>query len=500
MVEAPTNTPTERYLAGLGRRSFLRLWSYTGVYRDQGIGARHEGAELCDLFVVFDNNVVIFSDKSCEYPDVHDADVAWRRWYKKAIRRSADQVWGAERWLKEHPGRIFMDRACLMPFPVNLPDMASARFHRIVVAHDPSGRRRQGAGGSGSLRLDSSIRGSDHERSASQGGRHFTIGNVGPPRGFVHVLDDVTLDVVMRTFDTAPDFIAYLAAKEALFLSGRIAGALGEEQLVAHYLANVDERGQRTFDVSAGQAARFDRDAWGDLLSSPAYAKKLAADRISYFWDQVIDEVAQHAVDGTLQFTNAPGARAQEEMLRAMAAEPRLSRRILSRSLRDVVLSAERDMPRIRWHGPFGAGPYYVFMAWGPTSWDGGPGSVDEFREYRGQLLTDYCTALAAKAGETSHVIGIATECGESEARSWEVAVVRGRDLSADDRVEALATAERRDWLKNQLKHSNFETDFGGPEKALPPRMGSTLAIASVGRNDPCPCGSGKKSKKCHFK
>jgi preprotein translocase subunit SecA len=28
--------------------------------------------------------------------------------------------------------------------------------------------------------------------------------------------------------------------------------------------------------------------------------------------------------------------------------------------------------------------------------------------------------------------------------------------------------------------------------------MPQGTAVATVGRNDPCPCGSGKKYKKCH--
>ena len=46
----------------------------------------------------------------------------------------------------------------------------------------------------------------------------------------------------------------------------------------------------------------------------------------------------------------------------------------------------------------------------------------------------------------------------------------------------------------------------GLPPRAAPPRVGGDDAPVStvrrdepkVGRNDPCPCGSGKKYKKCH--
>jgi preprotein translocase subunit SecA len=35
-----------------------------------------------------------------------------------------------------------------------------------------------------------------------------------------------------------------------------------------------------------------------------------------------------------------------------------------------------------------------------------------------------------------------------------------------------------------------------GPAQAEPPKP--VKAAAKIGRNDPCPCGSGKKYKKCH--
>jgi preprotein translocase subunit SecA len=34
----------------------------------------------------------------------------------------------------------------------------------------------------------------------------------------------------------------------------------------------------------------------------------------------------------------------------------------------------------------------------------------------------------------------------------------------------------------------------------VPQKLGAAAAMARVGRNDPCPCGSGKKYKQCHGK
>jgi preprotein translocase subunit SecA len=40
----------------------------------------------------------------------------------------------------------------------------------------------------------------------------------------------------------------------------------------------------------------------------------------------------------------------------------------------------------------------------------------------------------------------------------------------------------------------------GDPVSASPSRPAPRTAMGEkVGRNDPCPCGSGKKYKKCHY-
>ena len=87
-------TPTEKYLVRLCERAFLRPWSYPNLYRDQG-----GGKELCDVLIVFGRDVIIFSDKSCAYPDTGDDVKDWGRWFKSSIKESARQVYGAERWI-----------------------------------------------------------------------------------------------------------------------------------------------------------------------------------------------------------------------------------------------------------------------------------------------------------------------------------------------------------------------------------------------------------------
>ena len=155
-------TDAERYLKKLCDKTFLSLWSHAGIFRDQGKSGPGDGKELCDLLVVFDNHVIIFSDKDCRFPNKGNLALDWSRWFRRAVDDSARQIWGAERWIREHPDRLFFDRACTQKFPIDLPPPNQVKFHRVVVAHDASVRCRAELGGSGSLILRPDIVGSQH--------------------------------------------------------------------------------------------------------------------------------------------------------------------------------------------------------------------------------------------------------------------------------------------------------------------------------------------------
>jgi len=155
-------TSAERFLARLGTKSFLSLWSYPGVYRDQGKRGNGDGKEICDLLVVFGDDVILFSDKDCRFPSSGNLDLDWARWFRRAVFNSAAQVWGAERWLRENPDRVFVDRRCAQRLPVPLPDSTRLRVHRIVIAHDAARRCRELLGGSGSLVIFPALTGDAH--------------------------------------------------------------------------------------------------------------------------------------------------------------------------------------------------------------------------------------------------------------------------------------------------------------------------------------------------
>jgi len=72
------------------------------------------------------------------------------------------------------------------------------------------------------------------------------------------------------------------------------------------------------------------------------------------------------------------------------------------------------------------------------------------------------------------------------------VASAAARAEEAPQRLPDFARALERK-QERQQKDLQYQT---GPAQAEAPKP--VRAGAKVGRNDPCPCGSGKKYKKCH--
>ena len=327
-------TDAERYLGRLGTRSFLSLWSYPGVYRNTGPAGGH-GKEVCDLLVVFRDDIIIFSDKDCAFPDKGDLWVDWGRWYRKAILESANQVWGAERFIRTNPQRLFIDRACQRPFPIALPPQDQMRFHRVVVAHGTRKRCRAHLGGTGTLVLKPDIVGKAHyERDCEP----FLIGDVDPTKGFVHVLDDISLDVVLGHLDTVADFIAYLTKKEAFYRSEKLALAGGEDDLLAYYLHDINDQEEHDFIYPAGtDAVVVEPGQWQLFSASQAYVRQQEANWVSGAWDALIEEFGKHILGGTSIASTHFSVEEQERAVRMLAAEGRTARRALGQSLFEIM-------------------------------------------------------------------------------------------------------------------------------------------------------------------
>ena len=264
-----------------------------------------DGKELCDLLVVCDPHVIIFSEKNIRWSG-KPVEVAWTRWFKKAVRNSADQLRGAERWITEFPERIFLDRACSQPLPLNLPPVERRIVHKIAVARGAGEAcRSYFSGGSGSLGILPGITGRAHwDRNVAEI-QPFMVGDIDPGGSFVHVLDDGSLEVLMRELDTITDFTRYLTRKAEFIRSGKLVLGHGEEDLLAYYAIRINENGDHDFSHPDGgnwaddEKIAIDGSHFRELVLNPQYIAKKEADRVSYLWDTIIENFTQHMLGGT---------------------------------------------------------------------------------------------------------------------------------------------------------------------------------------------------------
>lgn len=474
-------TPAENYLGYLCDSTFLSLWSYPTIYRDQ-----RAGKEICDLLVVFGNDIIIFSDKHCHFPEAANLELDWSRWFRPAILKSAQQVWGAERWIRSFPHRIFLDRECKRPFPLALPEMGGARFHLIVVAHGVSARCREKLGGSGSLMICTELKGeSTHVMP-------FMVGDLNPQKTFVHVLDDVSLDILMRVLDTVADFTAYLMKKEAFLRSGMEVVAAGEEELLANYLKVLNSNNEHDFVVpDDATAIVFDEGGWEGFERNPQRLAQIQANEISYVWDRLIEKFNSYALDGTQYYCSPPEFSTAERVLRFMAREPRTRRRMLGKAIIEILQKAPRDMRMLRVLLPsLPSDPYYVFLLLPVLR----KHSYEENRTARAKFLQACCKVVKVKFPEALDIVGIATETGMSEGGRSEDAVY----LDARYWNEELEREARQIQQDLQILVNTTRTDFIEQEYPHVSSTPNVLTIAKNPRNRPCPCGSGKKYKKCH--
>ncbi len=441
-------TPAERYLGDLATSCCLPLWSYPAVYRDQRSGGgRTEGKEVCDLLVVFDEHILLFSDKHCEFKYSGKLEVDWARWYRRSVLHSARQVWGAGRWIRSHPDRLFIDRDCTQRFPIPMPP--DPVFHRIVVAHGISEVVRAKLGSSPTLMLRI-----DPEAEVLNVPPPFSVGNLDPSRGFVHVLDDASLELVLKTRDTLSDLVHYLSAKEALLHSRRVI-APGEEELLGVYMQNVDGDGNHFFDFPPDGALELDGGFWERFEASRQRAAQLEADKTSYLWDYLIKKTSYHVLDDT-QYHSSPGGQSDGEVvLRHMARENRFSRRILSESFLEVMKRSKADERSLRMVQPVGREQIcYVFLLlpWYESL------SERDYRKFRRDYLEICCRVAKLEFPDANDILGIATEAGHPDGRSEDLLRLDVREWTDEMAATARELQEEFDILVSKnLSESHFD-------------------------------------------
>lgn len=480
-------TATERLLAEFCERSFLKLWSYPNPYKD-------DGHELCDLLAVFGDYVFVFFDRESELPEVSDKDpqVLWDRWKRNVIDRQVKTAHGAERYIRS--GRpIFLDGKGTTPFPLVI-DPQKAIVHKIIVAHGAKEAceraSRQNIYGSLAISYGETDSGPTQPF-------HIEIEKRNP----VHIFDSHNISIILGELDTVSDFFTYLDEKLRAVAKLDYLTYCGEEDLLGHYLLNYDEASERHCIGPKGRGdingVMISEGEWHGFVQTELYKNTKKEDRISYFWDELIQRTCQNSLNGTLG-GNSDILRGESAIFE-MVKEPRFVRR----SLADKMLTAVQRFPdhasqftrQVTFLPSYLANVGYVLLQLrAPDAFRAQP----DYREKRQKLLEIACGAAKNKFSNLIKVIGVGIDAPK---------------FAGGTNAEDFILMPCESWTEEMRAHYEAENEpwnfFGTPKLQQfndrvtqfvpPPSVARAPERASkVGRNDPCPCGSGKKFKKCH--
>ncbi len=475
-ASADGTTPSERALASLARKAFLSLWSYPNVFTDEGrTNGKGDGKELCDLLVVFGNDVLLFSDKDCAYQSNVDVAVAWPRWYRSAIDKSARQLTGAEKFIKAYPKRVFLDKACQSPLPIELPEASLARYYLIAVtrgSHFPA-KQFFGGGSSGSVMLLNGLVGK-----AAHVQTPFYIGFPLESRRFIHVLDEMTVELLLEELDTVPDLVRYLKKKEDFLQQpGVIISVPGEEELLARYMSTMRDEEHAFPKIPKGvDFVALPEGDWEMYRASPLWTAKQKANEISYMWDALIEHQSGFIRSGkaiTAPWLPSMDGVNHERIVRALAAQPRLARRSLAADLQVAMHRSDpgRIFARIKMTGrpPDQA---FVFLTIPRTE---GEDYDTIYRHRRMHTLMVYCHAIKGTMPTLKEAIGVASEPFSEGTASQDFMHVDLSEMSDEELKEWREQADELDILRPNTEMSLFrhtDPEFPAPFRFVdsPPR------------------------------
>ena len=425
-----------------------------------------------------------------------DVKIGWTRWYKKAIKESANQIYGAERWVKAYPDRIYYDKECKEKFGLELPDNNELKIHRVAIASGASKfcSDYYGGGSSGTFVITPKIEGDDQFLFP------FQIGNGDPNKGYVHVFNDLSIMMVLQECDTVGDFTDYLDKREVFLTSGKVLSIAGEEELLGFFLQNhfdyatnidtvVDKIGEKDeFTLVLGEGD------WSQYFYSAEYHFTKNSRQQSYLWDELIRKFDQSILAGDVPEWTDDHICGHERVLRLLARERRAYRQVLARNLYEKVLSVKPNERSARIL-PSAASPdsCFVFLCYGRELFE----KYENYRTERRHYLDAYCYVVKMMNPQIRFIIGVATEQATSQGRSEDLIALDYDGWTAEDNNRAKSLQAELNIFKNinsQQKIGRNLLNEMFPWMRTP--AGSTR---KPGRNDPCPCGSDKKYKKCCF-
>ncbi|EPF6632701.1 MULTISPECIES: hypothetical protein [Klebsiella] len=314
-------TETERKLSAICDKTFLKLWSWTSLYNDEGIKKNGKGKEICDLLVYYSNTVIIFSDKEIIYtensekntPEEDGTSVAWKRWKRRAVESSVKQIEGAENWIRTHYDRIYFTERCLssekFPF-INSENINQLKIYRVAIAN-----------------------GCQYPLYLGNGVHDGIITNCRDRHGnYIHVFDSSTIEALTQDLSTVNEFVRYLEEKERVAREGFFTNydKLIELDLLATYILSPSAtRDPGLYFKEEG----FKIESFNELNSANDYFVGKQEDQFSIIFDDFIECVSDQFIKGEVICTGLTKFEANQKVLEVLCDFDRLTRRELSKGI-----------------------------------------------------------------------------------------------------------------------------------------------------------------------
>jgi hypothetical protein len=356
----------EQMIQELAEKTFLTDWCYANPKLP-------DGKELCDLLVVFDTTAIIWQVKNLEVD-------------KNGMFRDSD-------------------------LEKNLRQLSGARRQLFDLKTK--------------VELSNPRRGKESLDTAKIEDIHLISVILGPPEGvaphpvrflekikghIAHVFHSGFAELVLNELDTLRDFCEFLRALESVSVSAKLVLAGGEEELLAHYLAN-----GRSFRWLDSAKVNFVHEgAWDRLQKDERYVLRKREDEISYFWDQLIDMAHEGSAEEPRY----------ERVARELARWNRFERRVLAKTFIEAHERAHKEQLNNVYRRVFDFGGLtccFVFMHKPVTP------------RVRKGLLASVTFVARGKFQGNSTVVGVATEMKLDAGHTFDFCLLQKEDWTPDD-------------------------------------------------------------------
>lgn len=201
---------------------------------------------------------------------------------------------------------------------------------------------------------------------------------------------------------------------------------------------------------------------WKDFIKQDVYKNKKVADKVSYFWDDLIQKTCQNALDGTL-LGDANLTQGRSAIIE-MAKEPRFVRRALSerifKTIDNFPSPGDSMMRNVTFLPSFYPKKAYIFLQlWVPD----GMRSRPDYRLFKQSMLEVACGSAKNKWDELDTIIGIAVDAPKHHAEiSKDFLLMNCKSWSFENRDEYLELNKELGFFESadMKRYEERVTDF----------------------------------------